>query len=756
MHSRDANRMNLTRDEAQARARLLSVDSYDVDLDLTASDADVPVDDRRAVPLHRARSAARSSTWSRRRCARSSSTAGRSTRRGLRRHPDRARRPGRGEQPAGRRRLPLHAHRRGAAPVRRPGGQGGLPLHAVRGGRLPADVRRLRAARPQGDVRVHRHGARRLAGRLQLADARARSRPRAGSATWRFAATQRMSSYITALVAGPYHRVDGRVPRRRPGRSRWRSTAARRSREHLDAEDIFDETRQGFEFFERDVRHRPTRSRSTTSSSCRSSTPARWRTPGCVTLHEDYVFRSRVPEAAYERRAVTILHELAHMWFGDLVTMRWWDDLWLNESFAEYASTLAAGRGDPVDVGLDDVRQHRQDLGLPAGPAARRRTRSPPTSTTSRTSRSTSTASPTPRARRCSSSSPPGSAGTQFTGGHPALLPQATRGATPRWPTCSASWRRPPAATSRRGRRSGWRPPASTRCAPDFERRRRGAVHAASPSTQEAPDALADAALPPARGRRSTTASTASWCAADRVELDVTGARTDVPELVGRARSPTCVLVNDDDLTYAKIRLDERSLATLIEAIGDFEDSPAPLAVLGRGLGHDPRRRDVGHRLRRRWCSAASAGETDSSVARTLLRQAETAVVLYSAPEPGARPPGCGWPTGSLGCSRGGRAGSDNQLQLAAGVRRCRGCTDEQLAGVRRLLDGDEADRRARRSTPTCAGTSCTSWSRPGGPTTPRSTPSSTATTPRPVAGRPPRRSPPGRRRRPSRRPGRR
>ena len=62
---------------------------------------------------------------------------------------------------------------------------------------------------------------------------------------------------------------------------------------------------------------------------------------GAVTFLEDYVFRSRVTRYLYERRAETVLHEMAHMWFGDLVTMRWWDDLWLNESFATWASVVS-------------------------------------------------------------------------------------------------------------------------------------------------------------------------------------------------------------------------------------------------------------------------------------------------------------------------------------------------------------------------------------------------------------------------------
>ena len=92
---------------------------------------------------------------------------------------------------------------------------------------------------------------------------------------------------------------------------------------------------------------------------------------GAVTIAEEYVFRSRVTDAAYEQRANTILHELAHMWFGDLVTMTWWDDLWLNESFAEWASHCGQRRGHPLHRRVDDVQQPAQGLGLPAGPAAR-------------------------------------------------------------------------------------------------------------------------------------------------------------------------------------------------------------------------------------------------------------------------------------------------------------------------------------------------------------------------------------------------
>ncbi|MDV2475322.1 aminopeptidase N [Rhodococcus zopfii] len=155
-----------------------------------------------------------------------------------------------------------------------------------------------------------------------------------------FAPTLPMSTYITAVVAGPYHRVE----------SSWsrddltvdlgvlcRASLA----QYLDADAIVEITKQGLDFFAEHFGY-----------------PYPWgkydqvfvpeynlgamENPGCVTFTEAYVFRGAATAAQYQGRANTILHEMAHMWFGDLVTMKWWDDLWLKESFADYMGALAS------------------------------------------------------------------------------------------------------------------------------------------------------------------------------------------------------------------------------------------------------------------------------------------------------------------------------------------------------------------------------------------------------------------------------
>jgi aminopeptidase N len=162
----------------------------------------------------------------------------------------------------------------------------------------------------------------------------------AGTQRVEFAPTLPISSYITAVAAGPYHRVTGewsKGEQRVPLGAYCRASLA----QHFDADEILEITRQGLSHFDEAF-----------------GFPYPWSTydqvfvpeynlgamenPGLVTFTEAYVFRGASTDAQHEGRANTILHEMAHMWFGDLVTMRWWDDVWLKESFADYMGAHAS------------------------------------------------------------------------------------------------------------------------------------------------------------------------------------------------------------------------------------------------------------------------------------------------------------------------------------------------------------------------------------------------------------------------------
>ena len=154
-----------------------------------------------------------------------------------------------------------------------------------------------------------------------------------------FAPTPPLSSYITAIAAGPYHRVDSEW--RRGDQTVALGVLCRASlAQHLDAEEIIEITRQGLDFFT-DAFAYPYPWGKYDQIFVPEYNLGAMENPGLVTFTEGYVFRGAATVAQREGRANTILHEMAHMWFGDLVTMRWWDDLWLKESFADYMGAHA-------------------------------------------------------------------------------------------------------------------------------------------------------------------------------------------------------------------------------------------------------------------------------------------------------------------------------------------------------------------------------------------------------------------------------
>jgi aminopeptidase N len=154
-----------------------------------------------------------------------------------------------------------------------------------------------------------------------------------------FKESQIISTYVTAIVAGPYQYVkDEYVGEKTIPLGIY----ARKSFfKYVDSENIFKVTKQGFAYFEKTFGLAYPFGKYDQLAVAEYNWGA-MENVGCVTFHEDVlIFRSKVTESKHLGRASTILHEMAHMWFGDLVTMKWWEDLWLNESFAEWASYMA-------------------------------------------------------------------------------------------------------------------------------------------------------------------------------------------------------------------------------------------------------------------------------------------------------------------------------------------------------------------------------------------------------------------------------
>ncbi|MHA7238779.1 aminopeptidase N [Arthrobacter sp. TMS1-12-1] len=222
----------------------------------------------------------------------------------------------------------------------------------------PADARRVFANFEQPDLKatfafsvvapadwtVASNGAETA---VEPLDAPAAGAPQAEppTARWTFAPTRRISTYITTVLAGPYHRETdawtGAAGTAGEGLEVPLALYCRRSlAPSFDAAEIFDTTRRGLDFFH-DLFDYAYPFGKYDQAFVPEYNLGAMENPGLVTLTENYVFESAATDAQHEARATTIMHEMAHMWFGDLVTMTWWDDLWLKESFADYMGALA-------------------------------------------------------------------------------------------------------------------------------------------------------------------------------------------------------------------------------------------------------------------------------------------------------------------------------------------------------------------------------------------------------------------------------
>jgi aminopeptidase N len=445
------------------------------------------------------------------------------------------------------------------------------------------------------------------------------------ASTWTFEPTQVISTYITAIVAGPYV-VERSELTSSDGRVIPLGVFARKSlAPHLDADYIFEKTRQGFAFFEEKFDY-PYPFAKYDQLFVPEFNAGAMENAGAVTFTETYVFRSKVTDAIKERRVVTVLHELAHMWFGDLVTMKWWNDLWLNESFAEWASTLATAEATEwheawtTFAAMEKSWAYRQDQ-LPS-------------------------THPIVATINDLEDVQVNFDGITYAKGGSVLKQLVAWVGIDAFMAGVAQYFKKHEyknteltdllteleATS--GRELGswarlWLETAGVNTLrPEIELDAHGRIVSFA-VLQEAP-----ADYPTIRPHRLAigfyNVVDGALVREHRVEIDVDGERTEVPELAGLDR-PQLVLLNDDDLAYAKIRLDEASLAVAVEHLADITDPLARSLVWGSVWdatrdGETPASEYV------RLVLGNIARETESTTIRTTLNQLALAAKSYVTP----------------------------------------------------------------------------------------------------------------------------
>jgi aminopeptidase N len=498
----------------------------------------------------------------------------------------------------------------------------------------------------------------------------------------RFATTARISPYITAVIAGPYHGVTSHHDGIDMGIYCRGSLA-----EHLDADEIFDLTRKGFDWYHANFGLRYAFDKYDQVFVPEFNAGA-MENAGCVTFREDYVFRSKVTDTRYERRAETLLHEMAHMWFGDLVTMEWWNDLWLNESFATYASTLCQSLATrwtnawTTFANVEKTWAYRQDQQPSTHPIA---TDAPDVQTAEVNFDGITYAKGASVLKQLAAY-----VGVeQFLAGLRTYFADHAYGNT----TLADLLRALENASGRdlsEWSRLWLETAGINTIRPEFTLDADG-NYTSFDLVQSAPNEVATSnVLRPHRlavGLYNDDPETGELIRTARVELDAEGERTSVADLIG-VTQPALLVVNDDDLTYCKLRLDEHSLRTLREGgIVRLRDS-LPRALAWSAAWDQTRDGELATRDYVRLVVAGAEAETDIGLLQSINRQALRALEIYADPD---------WADegyalmadNALAALRRTEPGSDHQLAWAhAFLAAAR--TDDHVSVIAGLLDGTE------------------------------------------------------------------
>lgn len=499
-----------------------------------------------------------------------------------------------------------------------------------------------------------------------------------------FKGTPRMSTYLVALIAGPYARWDDRYSDDHgdiPLGIFCRKSLA----EYMDADRLFTETKQGFAFYHNNFGV-PYAFGKYDQLFVPEFNAGAMENAGAVTFLEDYVFRSKVTRASYERRAETVLHEMAHMWFGDLVTMQWWDDLWLNESFATFASVLCQAEATEYTqawttfANVEKSWAYRQDQLPSTHPVA--------------------ADIPDLHAVEVNFD------GITYAKGASVLKQLVAYVGLEAFLAGLRDYFRDHAfgnatfgdllgALEKSSGRdlSGWgrqwlKTTGLNTLRPDFDVSADGTFSRFVIDQGGAKPGAGETRVHRLAVGIYDDDPSGKLVRVHREELDVEGSRTEVPGLQGKPRGKL-VLINDDDLTYCSLRLDEDSLETVLSRIADIAE-PLPRTLAWSAAWEMTRDAELRARDFVALVMSGLHAESEVGVAQRLVLQAQTALSSYADPAWASEN---GWPAfgdALLDLARESAPGSDHQLAFVNAL-----CTSvlspNHVAVLSTLLDNEPA-----------------------------------------------------------------